>query len=140
MSQSLNKITLMGSVPKAPEIIIVNGKEIATFSMVTSEAWKDKNTGQYKSKSEWHNIVVWNEHAVNIAKKYILNNVRVYIEGTLHYKKWQDKNGIEKISAEIAIQPFSGLIIVLDRHTENEKEDPTTPEEENTDNSSIILF
>jgi single-strand DNA-binding protein len=128
----LNKVTLIGHVGKEPEIRTVgnSGKEVANFSLATSDRWKDKNTGEYKSKTEWHNVVVWNEHLVGVVKRSVKKGTRLYIEGALEYRKWQDKNGVDRISAEIVLKAFAGAIILLDRRLDNEggimPEEPVT--------------
>ena len=122
MAGTLNKVTLIGHAGKDPEMRTVpnTNKEVATFSLATSDSWKDKQTGEYKSKTEWHSIVVWNEHLVGVVKRSIKKGTRLYIEGALNYRKWQDKNGVDRISAEVVLQAFSGSIVLLDRRNDSE--------------------
>lgn len=118
MANSLNKVTLIGFVGKDPEIRVVpsTSKEVASFTVATSDTWKDKATGEFKSKTEWHNIVVWNEHFVGVVKSSVKKGVRVYIEGELTYRQWQDKNtNTARVSTEIVLNAFSGSVIPLER-------------------------
>ncbi len=118
---SLNKVSLIGNVGKDPEIrSTTNGAEIASFSIATSESWRDKATGERKSKSEWHNIVLFSEHLVNLAKSYIKKGSRLYLEGKLQTRKWSDKDGVERYSTEIILQGFDSKIILLSSKDEGQ--------------------
>ncbi len=113
---SLNKVLLIGNVGKDPEIRSTqDGREIANLSLATSESWKDKTTGERKEKTEWHNVVVFNENLVKVIKSYVKKGSKLYIEGALQTRKWTDKNGVEKYSTEIVLQGFSGSIVLLDK-------------------------
>ena len=115
MSRSLNKVTLIGNLGKNPEIkSFSDGKEIANFSIATSESWKDKNTGEKKEKTEWHRVVVFKEGLVNVIKSYVKKGSKLYIEGQLQTRKWVDSSGNEKYSTEIVLQGFNTALILLD--------------------------
>lgn len=115
---SLNKATLIGNVGQAPEIRSTSdGREIATFSLATSESWKDKNTGEKKQKTEWHKICVLNPSLVSVVKNYVKKGSKLYIEGQLQTRKWTDKSGVEKYSTEIVLQ-FNAIVEILDRREE----------------------
>jgi single-strand DNA-binding protein len=120
----LNKVCLIGNVGKILEInhLPNTHKEVATFTLATSTTWRNKTNGEYKSKTEWHTIVVWNEFLINIVKKSLNKGTRVYVEGNLCYKKWEDKDGHEKINAEIVLQAFSGDLIILESKVNNSAE------------------
>jgi single-strand DNA-binding protein len=115
MAGSLNKVTLIGNLGNDPEIRSTqNGKEIASFSLATSDSWRDKATGDKKERTEWHRIVVFNEGLVNVIKNYVKKGSKLYIEGALQTRKWTDKDGIERYSTEVVLQGFDSAIIMLD--------------------------
>ena len=116
MANSLNKVTLIGNLGIDPEIRKTqDGKEIASFSVATSESWKDKATGEKREKTEWHRVVIFNEPLVNIVKNYIKKGSKVYIEGSLQTRKWTDNTtNQEKYTTEVVIQNYNGSIIMLD--------------------------
>ena len=115
MAGSLNKVTLIGNVGNEPEIRSTQqGKEIASFSLATSDSWKDKATGEKKEKTEWHRIVVFSDGLVNVIKNYIKKGSKLYLEGALQTRKWTDKDGIERYSTEVVLQAFDSTLIMLD--------------------------
>jgi len=112
---SVNKVLLIGNVGKDPEIRSTqDGREIASFSVATSESWKDKSSGEKKSKTEWHNIVIFNPNLVKLVKNYVKKGSKLYIEGSLTTRKWTDKNKVDKYSTEVVLQNFGGKIELLD--------------------------
>lgn len=126
MALSLNKVILIGNVGRDPEIRNTNdGKEIITLSIATSESWKDKATGEKREKTEWHRVVVFNEGLVGIIKNLVKKGSRLYIEGSLQTRKWQDASGIEKYTTEIVLQNFGSNLILLDAkgHGEHQNND-----------------
>ncbi|MFK7968617.1 MAG: single-stranded DNA-binding protein [Rickettsiaceae bacterium] len=115
MAGSLNKVTLIGNLGKDPEIRSTSdGREIANFSIATSESWKDKITGEKKEKTEWHRIVVFKEGLVGVVKNYVKKGSKLYIEGQLQTRKWVDNAGQEKYTTEVALQGFNTSLILLD--------------------------
>jgi len=138
---SVNKVILLGNLGKDPEIRTTkDGKEIANFSLATSESWKDKSSGERKSKSEWHNVVIFNPNLVNLVKNYVKKGSKLYVEGQLQTRKWTDKNGVDKYSTEVVLQNFNGKIDLLDskdgisKHSVD-KGNGYAPEEESFDDS-----
>lgn len=120
---SLNKVTLIGNLGKDPEIrSLNNGNSVANFSIATKEAWKDKATGEKKEKTEWHNIVVFSEGLVRVAQSYLKKGSKVYIEGQLQARKWQDQGGNNRYSTEIVLQGFNGTLIMLDAKQGSQKQ------------------
>lgn len=121
---SVNKVTLIGNVGQDPEIRSTHdGREVANFSMATSESWKDKNSGEKKEKTEWHRIVIFAQGLVNIVKNYVKKGTKLYIEGSLQTRKWTDNNGIERTTTEIVLQNFNSTLQILDsrdRHSSSE--------------------
>jgi single-strand DNA-binding protein len=115
MSGSINKVILVGNVGKDPEVRSTqDGREIASFTLATSEAWKDKVTGEKKDKTEWHRITVFSEGLVKVVKNYIKKGSKLYVEGSLQTRKWIDNAGVEKYSTDIVLQGFNGTITMLD--------------------------
>jgi len=115
MAGSLNKVTLIGNLGKDPEIRSTSdGREIANFSIATSESWRDKITGEKKEKTEWHRIVVFKEGLVGVVKNYVKKGSKLYIEGKLQTRKWVDNAGQEKYTTEVALQGFNTSLILLD--------------------------
>jgi single-strand DNA-binding protein len=112
---SINKVILVGNVGQDPEIRSTNdGREIANFSLATSESWKDKNTGEKKDKTEWHRVSVFSQGLVGIVKNYVKKGTKLYIEGSLQTRKWTDNQGIEKYTTEITLQNFNSTLQILD--------------------------
>lgn len=115
MAGSLNKVTLIGNLGKDPEIrFMPDGSRVASFSLATSETWKDKTTGERKDRTEWHRIAVFNEKLAEIVEKYVRKGTKLYIEGQLQTRKWTDQAGIEKYTTEIIIGKFRGDLVLLD--------------------------
>lgn len=113
---SINKATIIGNVGKEPQIRQTNdGKEIASFSVATSESWKDKNTGEKKESTEWHNIVIFSQGLVGIVKNYVKKGSKLYIEGQIKTRKWTDKQGVDKYTTEIVLQGFNGTLQLLNK-------------------------
>jgi single-strand DNA-binding protein len=114
MAGSVNKVILVGNVGKDPEIRMAQDKEIATFSLATSESWKDRATGERREKTEWHRVVVFNDKLTEIVKNYVTKGSKLYVEGSLQTRKWVDNSGVEKYTTEIVLQNFNGTIALLD--------------------------
>ena len=112
---TINKVILVGNIGNDPEIRSTSDdREIANFSLATSESWKDKNTGEKKSKAEWHRVVIFSQGLVGIAKNYLKKGTKIYIEGQLQTRKWTDNSGIEKYTTEIVLQNFNSTLSILD--------------------------
>ena len=119
MAGSLNKVILIGHVGRDPEIRTTqSGKKIASFSLATTQRWKDRNTGEQKEKTEWHRISIFSEGLVNVVERYIKRGSKLYIEGQLQTNKWQDQQGNDRYSTDIALQGFSSQLIMLDSRRE----------------------
>lgn len=114
MSGSINKVTLIGNLGRDPEIRRTNsGDPVASLSVATAESWKDKATGERKEKTEWHRVTVWGKLA-EIAERYLSRGSKVYLEGQLETRKWQDQNGQDKYSTEVVLRGYGGTLIMLD--------------------------
>ena len=116
----INKVTLLGNIGQDPEIRTTqDGKELASFSLATSETWKDKASGEKKTKSEWHKVVIFNNNLVNLVKNYIQKGSKIYLEGKLQTRDWQDKDGNKKYTTEIILNGFESKIVLLDNKGDN---------------------
>ncbi|MCM1002588.1 single-stranded DNA-binding protein [Wolbachia pipientis] len=112
---TINKVILIGNLGRDPEIrTMQNGKEMASFSIATSESWTDKSSGIRSEKTEWHNIVVFSEGLVKVVKDFARKGSKVYIEGSLRTRKYTDQNGSERYITEVLLQNFSGVLALLD--------------------------
>src|SRR5277367_6836288 len=115
MAGSVNKVILVGNLGRDPEIRTTqDGREVANFTLATSESWKDRNTGERKEKTEWHRVVIFNDGLVGIVKNYIKKGAKVYIEGQLQTRKWTDQSGQEKYTTEVVLQGFGSQLTMLD--------------------------
>ena len=115
MAGSVNKVILVGNLGKDPEIrSFQNGDKVASFSIATSESWKDKGSGERKEKTEWHRVSVLNQGLVKVVENYIKKGSKVYIEGQLETRKWNDKDGQEKYTTEVVLRPYRGELTMLD--------------------------
>ena len=125
MAGSVNKVILLGNLGRDPEIRSTqSGSKMATFSMATSKRWKDKNTQEQRDKTSWHNIVVFGDGLVDIVEKYVKKGSKIYVEGELQTRKWQDQDGNDRYSTEVVLQGFNSNLTLLDsRSTNNNIED-----------------
>ncbi len=115
MAGSVNKVILVGNLGRDPEIrAFQNGGRVASFSIATSENWKDKSTGEKKERTEWHRISVLNDKLVEVVERYVKKGSKLYIEGQLETRKWTDKDGQEKYTTEVVLRPFRGELTMLD--------------------------
>ena len=115
MAGSLNKVMLIGNLGADPEIrSFQNGGKVANLRIATSESWKDKNTGERKEKTEWHTVAIFSEGLVGVVERYLKKGSKVYIEGKLQTRKWQDQNGQDRYSTEVVIQGLGGVLTMLD--------------------------
>lgn len=115
MAGSLNKVMLIGNLGTEPEVRSMNsGDEVASFSLATSESWKDKATGERKDRTQWHKVVIFNSALVNVARNYLHKGSKVYIEGQIETRKWQDKEGRDQYTTEVVLRPYRGELTMLD--------------------------
>ena len=122
MAGSVNKVILLGNLGQDPDIrTMQNGKKVCTFSVATSDSWKDKETGEKKEKTEWHRVVVFNEGLVGIVENYIKKGTKIYLEGSLQTRKWTDDKGVEKYTTEIVIQGYGGRIDIVSAKSNNQE-------------------
>ena len=128
MAGSVNKVILLGNLGRDPEIRSTqSGNKMATFSMATSKRWRDKNTQEQRDKTSWHNIVVFGDGLVDIVEKYVKKGSKIYVEGELQTRKWQDQDGNDRYSTEVVLQGFNSNLTLLDsRNATNNIEDKET--------------
>lgn len=115
MAGSVNKVILIGNLGRDPEVrSFQNGGKVCNLRIATSETWKDRNTGERKEKTEWHSVAIFNEGLVRIAEQYLKKGSKVYLEGQLQTRKWQDQSGADRYSTEVVLQGFNGTLTMLD--------------------------
>ena len=151
MAGSVNKVILLGNLGRDPDVrTMQNGKKVCTFSIATSNSWKDKETGEKKEKTEWHRVVVFNEGLVDVVENYVKKGSKLYIEGSLQTRKWTDDSGTEKYTTEVIIQGYGGRIDMIgakgsngnfseESNDSNQKKTPEVNEEEKKTDSSDEL-
>ncbi|MBY6138149.1 single-stranded DNA-binding protein [Leisingera daeponensis] len=115
MAGSLNKVMLIGNLGRDPEVrSFQNGGKVCNLRIATSETWKDRNTGERREKTEWHSVAVFSEGLVRVCEQYLRKGSKVYIEGQLQTRKWQDQSGQDRYSTEIVLQGFGSTLTMLD--------------------------
>ncbi len=115
MAGSLNKVMIIGNLGADPEVrSFQNGGKVCNLRIATSEQWKDRNTGDRKERTEWHSVAIYQEGAANYAEQYLRKGSKVFIEGQLETRKWQDQNGNDRYTTEVVVRPFSGTVTGLD--------------------------
>jgi single-strand DNA-binding protein len=120
---SINKVILVGNLGQDPDIrSFPNGGKVANLSIATSETWKDKQTGERKERTEWHRVAIFSEHLVRVAEQYLKKGSKVYIEGQLETRKWQDQSGQDRYTTEIAMRPYRSELQMLDSRQDRQQE------------------
>lgn len=115
MAGSVNKVTLIANLGRDPEVRrMQNGDPVVNMRVATSESWKDKASGERKERTEWHNVVIFNENLAKVAEQYLRKGSKVYIEGQLQTRKYQDKDGTDRYTTEVVLQRFRGDLTLLD--------------------------
>ncbi|MBV2360832.1 single-stranded DNA-binding protein [Thalassococcus sp. CAU 1522] len=115
MAGSVNKVILIGNLGRDPEVrTFQNGGKVCNLRIATSENWKDRNTGERREKTEWHSVAIFSEPLARIAEQYLRKGSKVYIEGQLETRKWQDQSGQDRYSTEVVLRPYRGELTLLD--------------------------
>ncbi|SFP25511.1 single-stranded DNA-binding protein [Tranquillimonas alkanivorans] len=115
MAGSVNKVILIGNLGRDPEVrTFQNGGKVCNLRIATSENWKDRNTGERREKTEWHSVAIFSEPLARIAEQYLRKGSKVYIEGQLETRKWQDQSGQDRYSTEVVLRPYKGELTMLD--------------------------
>ncbi len=121
MAGSVNKVIIIGNLGADPEVrTFQNGGKVCNLRIATSETWKDKNTGERREKTEWHTVAIFQEGLVRIAEQYLRKGSKVYIEGKLQTRKWQDQSGQDRYSTEVVLNGFDGVMTMLDGRNDNQ--------------------
>ena len=119
MAGSVNKVILIGNLGRDPEVrSFQNGGKVCNLRIATSETWKDRNTGERRERTEWHSVAVFSEGLVRVCEQYLRKGSKVYIEGKLQTRKWQDQSGQDRYSTEVVLQGFDGTLVMLDGRSE----------------------
>lgn len=133
MVGSVNKVILLGNIGNNPDIrAMQNGSKLASFSIATSKRWKDKSTQEYKDKTEWHKVVAFGDGLVDIIEKYVKKGSKIYIEGEIQTRKWQDQEGKDRYTTEIILQGYNSTLTLLDSRGSS-----NTQQVENSENKQI---
>ena len=115
MAGSVNKVIIIGNLGRDPEVrTFQNGGKVCNLRIATSENWKDRNTGERRERTEWHSVAIFNEALVRLAEQYLRKGSKVYIEGKLETRKWQDQSGQDRYSTEVVLRPYAGEMTFLD--------------------------
>jgi single-strand DNA-binding protein len=116
MAGSVNKVILVGNLGRDPESrSFQNGGKVVNLRIATSETWKDRSSGERREKTEWHSVAIFNEGLANVAERYLRKGSKIYVEGQLQTRKWQDQSGADRYSTEIVLQGFDAKVVLLDR-------------------------
>lgn len=125
--RSINKVILIGNLGSDPDVrTMQSGDKVANLRVATSESWKDKNTGELKEKTEWHNVVVFNQNIISFVESYASKGEKVYIEGQLETRKWTDQSGQDRYTTEIVLRPYVGELILLNSRSSKGLEQGTS--------------
>ena len=115
MAGSLNKVMLIGNLGRDPEVrSFQNGGKVCNLRIATSERWRDKNTGENRERTEWHSVAIFSEGLVRVCEQYLRKGSKVFVEGQLQTRKWQDQSGNDRYSTEVVLQGFNGTLTMLD--------------------------
>ena len=121
---SVNKVILVGALGRDPEVrSMQNGERVCNLSLATSESWKDKNTGERRERTEWHRCVIFNQPLIKVAESYLRKGSKVYLEGQLETRKWQDQSGAVRYSTEVVLRPYRSELQLLDRREQSAQAD-----------------
>jgi single-strand DNA-binding protein len=119
MAGSVNKVIIVGNLGKDPEVkSLPSGGKLVNLRVATSESWTDKASGDRREKTEWHSVVIFNENLAGVAERYLRKGSKVYLEGALQTRKWQDQSGADRYSTEVVLQRFNGTLVMLDGRSE----------------------
>ena len=125
MSGSVNKVILIGHLGRDPEVrSFPNGGKVVNLRLATSEAWRDKASGERKERTEWHSVAIFNEALAKVAEQYTRKGSKVYLEGQLETRKWQDQSGADKYTTEVVLRPFNSSLVLLDAKGGDDAEPP----------------
>lgn len=121
MAGSVNKVIILGNLGQDPEVRnLQNGGKVVTLRVATTESWRDRNSGERRERTDWHTVVIWPEGLVKVAEQYLRKGSKVYVEGQLQTRKWQDQSGNDRYSTEVVLQGFNAQLTLLDSREQGE--------------------
>lgn len=121
MAGTVNKVILVGNLGRDPEVrSFSNGGKVCNLSVATSETWKDRSSGERREKTTWHSVAIHAEGLIGIAEKYLRKGSKVYVEGQLETRKWQDQSGADRYTTEVVLRPYNGTLTLLDGRRDGE--------------------
>jgi len=114
MAGSINKVILVGNIGQEPQVRQTqSGQKVVSFSLATSDKWKDRQSGEMKEQTEWHRVVIFNPSLVDIAERMLQKGTKLYLEGALRTRKWQNQQGVDTFTTEVVLNPYSGQMVIL---------------------------
>ncbi len=114
MAGSINKVILVGNIGQEPQVRTMgSGQKVVSFSLATSERWRDRNSGEQKEQTEWHRVVIFNPNLVEVAERMLQKGTKLYLEGSLKTRKWQNQQGVDVYTTEVVLNPFAGQMVIL---------------------------
>lgn len=114
MAGSINKVILVGNIGQEPQVrTMQSGQKVVSFSLATSDRWRDRQTGEQKEQTEWHRVVIFNPSLVDVAERMLQKGTKLYLEGALRTRKWQNQQGIDTFTTEVVLNPYSGQMVIL---------------------------
>lgn len=114
MAGSINKVILVGNIGQEPQVRTMNsGQKVVSFSLATSERWRDRASGEQKEQTEWHRVVIFNPNLVEVAERLLQKGTKLYLEGSLKTRKWQNQQGVDVYTTEVVLNPYAGQMIIL---------------------------
>lgn len=141
MAGSVNKVILIGNLGQDPEVRHTqDGRPICNLSVATTDSWRDKQTGEKRERTEWHRVVIFNEALTKIAGDYLRKGSKVYLEGQLQTRKWQDNSGQDRYTTEVVLQSFGGVMVFLDKKQDNSENSNSDMEGVGNTNSTDELY
>jgi len=137
MAGSINKVILVGNIGQEPQVrTMQSGQKVVTFSLATSDRWRDRQTGEQKEQTEWHRVVIFNPSLVDVAERMLQKGTKLYLEGSLRTRKWQNQQGVDTFTTEVVLNPYSGQMVILsgakamDGSADSASATPAQPREE----------
>lgn len=114
MAGSINKVILVGNVGQEPQVrTMQSGQKVVSFSLATSDRWRDRQSGEQKEQTEWHRVVIFNPNLVEVAERMLQKGTKLYLEGSLRTRKWQNQQGVDVFTTEVVLNPYAGQMIIL---------------------------
>ena len=130
MAGSINKVILVGNIGQEPQVrTMQSGQKVVTFSLATSDRWRDRQTGEQKEQTEWHRVVIFNPNLVEVAERMLQKGTKLYLEGTLRTRKWQNQQGVDTYTTEVILNPFAGQMVILSGAKTMDGAAESTPEQ-----------